>query len=212
MRVGPVRDMALAFVNLLHYFVLVFNGSDLLAVTGRDKGATWRSTNVLGWSKPRLLHELQNGRQYRTFPPGISIDWERPLYAGPPRRTDQPAHESRAGTASAAHSRIPPGDHRNSKCGTARCNHCRRHRRTHQRPRQCPRHDKGNDPPARTCRIAYWRSRRTGKGDPPGRDKLHEEVKNRLNWPVGRDHVDRIWKKVAPQWVNPRGRKRKSAK
>jgi hypothetical protein len=40
--------------------------------------ATWRSTGALGWPKARVLHELQNGREYRTFPPGISIDWSDP--------------------------------------------------------------------------------------------------------------------------------------
>jgi hypothetical protein len=37
---SPTSDRTLALVTGLHYFVLVFNGSDLLAVTGRDKGAT----------------------------------------------------------------------------------------------------------------------------------------------------------------------------
>jgi hypothetical protein len=63
----------------LHYFVLVFNGSDLLAVTGRDKDATWRTTGTLrrefDWSKRRLLQELENGLPYRTIPRGWTIDW-----------------------------------------------------------------------------------------------------------------------------------------
>ena len=62
--------------------MLVFNGSDLLAVTGRDKGATWRTTGAFcrerGWSKARLLYELQNGLPYRTFPPGHAFDWSDP--------------------------------------------------------------------------------------------------------------------------------------
>jgi hypothetical protein len=39
---------------------------------------TWRSTGALGWPRQRVLHELRNGREYRTFPPGISIDWRDP--------------------------------------------------------------------------------------------------------------------------------------
>jgi len=39
----------------------------------------WRSISAvcreLGWSKPRLLHELRAGLPYRTFPPGHIIDW-----------------------------------------------------------------------------------------------------------------------------------------
>jgi hypothetical protein len=37
---SPTRDKVLALVNGLSYFVFVFNGSDSLAVTGRDKDAT----------------------------------------------------------------------------------------------------------------------------------------------------------------------------
>ena len=48
----------------------------------RDTDATWCSTDILcralGWSKRRLLHELQNGLPYRTFPPGRTIDWHSP--------------------------------------------------------------------------------------------------------------------------------------
>jgi hypothetical protein len=60
------------------YFVRVFNGSSLFVVTGRDMNATWRSTSELGLSKAHLLHLLQNGLPYRTWPPGISIDWRDP--------------------------------------------------------------------------------------------------------------------------------------
>jgi hypothetical protein len=35
----------------------------------------WTPINQLGWSKPRLLYELQNGLPYRTYPPGVEIDW-----------------------------------------------------------------------------------------------------------------------------------------
>jgi hypothetical protein len=47
--------------------------------------ATWRSLGTLcrerGWSKPRLLHELQNGLPYRTIPLGHAIDWRHAIAA-----------------------------------------------------------------------------------------------------------------------------------
>jgi hypothetical protein len=64
--------------------VWVFNGSDLLVMPGRNIAATWRSLGTLcrerDWSRPRLLHELRQGRlpQQRTFPPGYVIDWHDP--------------------------------------------------------------------------------------------------------------------------------------
>ena len=48
-------------------------------MSGRDKDATWRTLGTLcrdlDWSRPRLIHELQNGLRYRTIPPGHTIDW-----------------------------------------------------------------------------------------------------------------------------------------
>jgi hypothetical protein len=44
--------------------------------------ATWRSLGALcrelDWSRPRALHELQNGLPYRTVPPGHTVDWYDP--------------------------------------------------------------------------------------------------------------------------------------
>jgi hypothetical protein len=61
----------------------------------------------------------------------------------------------------------------------------------------------------RECILAIKEER---PDDPPSRDDLREEVENRLNWAVGRDRVENLRKKVAPQWVKPKGRPRKSAK
>ena len=76
----PARDMAVAFVTGLHYFVCVFNGSDLLVVTRRDMNATWRTTGALcrelDWSKRRLIHEMCNRLRYRTIPEGYVIEWD----------------------------------------------------------------------------------------------------------------------------------------
>jgi hypothetical protein len=78
----PVRDKALALGNPLRYFASVFNGAHWLAVTRHDKDATWRSLSAVcrdqGWSKQRVLHELQNGLPYRTYPPGETIDFHDP--------------------------------------------------------------------------------------------------------------------------------------
>jgi hypothetical protein len=57
------------------------NGSEALAQSGRDKGATWRSLGTvcreLDWSKPRAVYELQHGLPFRTVPPGHEheADW-----------------------------------------------------------------------------------------------------------------------------------------
>jgi len=58
---------------------LFVNGSEILAVIGRDKDATWRTLGTLcrelGWSVQRLLYELHNRRvRYRTIPEGYVID------------------------------------------------------------------------------------------------------------------------------------------
>jgi hypothetical protein len=51
-------------------------------VVRRNNDATWLSADALchalGWSKRRLLYELQNGLPYRTIPPGHVIDWHDP--------------------------------------------------------------------------------------------------------------------------------------
>ena len=51
-------------------------------MAGRDKDATWRTLGTLcrelGWSRPRLFYELQNGLRTRTFPPGHVFNWHDP--------------------------------------------------------------------------------------------------------------------------------------
>ena len=50
----------------------------VLAVTrAADDPTTAQSTLIsqLSWSKSRLIYELQHGLPYRTFPPGIVVDW-----------------------------------------------------------------------------------------------------------------------------------------
>jgi hypothetical protein len=78
----PICGKALAFVIGLEYFALIFNGSDLLAVTGRDKDATGLVPGAFcdehGWPLRRLLFELRQGTvRCRTYP-AASIDWWAP--------------------------------------------------------------------------------------------------------------------------------------
>src|SRR5262245_42103823 len=79
LRFQPPPPGGVAFVNGLRYFASVCNGWCCLANLRRDIDATWRSVGAwcreAGWSKRRLLHELQNGLPYRTIPPGHTIDW-----------------------------------------------------------------------------------------------------------------------------------------
>src|SRR5215470_8239530 len=71
-RVRIVWDILLSFVN----------GSEALAVTRRDKDATWCTTGTLcrqlDWSRLRLLHELKNGLPYRTISKEYVVDWHDP--------------------------------------------------------------------------------------------------------------------------------------
>ena len=69
------RNNSLVFRVGWGYFSTVFNDSDSLVVSRRDKRATWCSTGEIGVSKPRLVYELQSGLPYRTYPPNITIDW-----------------------------------------------------------------------------------------------------------------------------------------
>jgi hypothetical protein len=85
MRVSPtfaVRGRAVAIINGLRYFAIVFNGRCRLVKPRRDMDVTYRSLGALcrdrDWSKRRLLHELQNGLTYRTIPPGHEINWHHP--------------------------------------------------------------------------------------------------------------------------------------
>ena len=65
--------------DILSLFV---SDSEALVVAGRDKDATWRTLGALcherDWSRPRLIHELQSGLRYRTFPEGHAINWHDP--------------------------------------------------------------------------------------------------------------------------------------
>jgi hypothetical protein len=79
-RDGP-RQGPLALGDGLRYFIFIFSGSCSLLMVRRNKNAVWRSLGTVcrerDWSRPRAIHELQNGLPFRTVPPGHEhkIDW-----------------------------------------------------------------------------------------------------------------------------------------
>ena len=176
----------------------------------RNKRATWCRTGTLcrerDWSRHRLIHELQNGLRYRTIPDGHTVDWTDPevlrtldVEAGAVTITDEQVAKERPyiglglvtlgieiwdGEVSS-----PPSPAADAPALAPA-------------PRRTPLTGKE----LRDCILAIQKER---PDDPPSRDDLREEVENRLNWAVGRDRVESLRKKIAPQWVKPKGRPRK---
>jgi hypothetical protein len=182
----------------------------------RDKGATWRSTGTLcrerDWSKRRLLFELENGLPYRTIPPGWTIDWSDDLV--------WPLLDIEASEISKPYGRmlpaivpptpksfraleagltlgievLPPGASADADVPSPSA--------------AAPAPPQRKTPSIKSLQDCILAIKKDWMDAPPDRDKLRELVETRLNRPVGRDLVDRIRKQVAPQWVNPRGRRR----
>jgi hypothetical protein len=75
----PVRDKPLAAVNSLRWFASVFSGLCSLAVTRRDRRATWRALGTLydrpDWSQScSLFKDLEPPRRsHRTSCWGLSV-------------------------------------------------------------------------------------------------------------------------------------------
>ena len=190
-----------------------------MASTTRDIAATWRSLAThcreLDWSRRRLLYELQNELlSYRTIPPGHVIDWHDPIvvstlnikdsevtYEGVDRVDRRAVRSYTVGievlwppdALATAEVPSPPADAPAASPAPLP-----------SAPQRKPLTGKE----LRECILAIKEER---PDDPPSRDDLREEVETRLNWAVGRDRVETIRKKVAPQWVKPKGRPRKSA-
>ncbi len=172
-------------------------------VTRRDKDATWRSVGTLcrerDWSKPRLIHELQNGLRYRTIPEGYVIDWhdrlrvqpnlnveasEVKIYVNrrwltvgievlPPMDPEVPAPSANAQAASPAPPRnISEADLRSG------LQHLVKH------------HPSGNRP--------------------PDEETLHKMLETHLGASIQRDRIRQALKDVAPHFKLRRGRPRKS--
>jgi hypothetical protein len=67
---------------------------------------------------------------------------------------------------------------------------------------------KVSDAELRDCILGIKKER---PDDPPDEDELRKEVEGRLGVPIGRNRIRKIRSKYAREWVNPRGRPRKSA-
>ena len=192
-------------------------------MSGRNKRATWRSLGTLcrelDWSLRRLIAQLQGGWPYRTIPPGHAINWNDPYdWHGLSIERSEVTLSGRVP--------VPEG-----MIGLGNLTVGLELRASPDAPADAEAPSPSVTPPVapavspaplpsaprkpltgkelRECILAIKEER---PDDPPSRDDLREEVENRLNWPVGRDRVDKVRKKVAPQWVNPKGRPRKPAK
>jgi hypothetical protein len=197
----------------------------------RDKGATWCTLgelcSALGWSRHRLLRELQEGLRYRTIPEGHVIDWHDPdvrrwlnletsevsFYdekdpagaddedeegdAWPTLRPILRGPISRYLRTTVYIEVLPPGAPADADMPSPSAD--------------VPAPPQRKPPSIKALQDCILAIKEDWTGAPPNRDKLRELVENRLNRPVGRDLVDGIRKRVAPQWVNPRGRRSESA-
>ena len=190
-------------------------------MTGRDKGATWRTTGAFcrerGWSKARLLYELQNGLPYRTFPPGHAFDWSDPylepylnveaseisfpsgvvmsaindavaVITGRPR---PPKRRSALEGITLGIEVLPPGAPADADVPSPSA--------------EAPAAPQRKPPSIKALQDCILAIREDWTGAPPDRDKLRELVENRLNRPVGRDHVDRISEASCTPMGEPEG-------
>ena len=179
--------------------------------------ATWRTLVTLcrecDWSKPRLVHELQSGLQYRTVPPGHTIDWRIPT--------------CKASLDESAVTILPvrPADERIDQYGNV----------IEPRfpvtigvevmpltdaplvPEPSSRHLRA--PSTRVAQVSEAALRRKLKeivdghpqGTPPLDEKtLHAELEKRLGARVVRDRFRAARDEVAPGFKRPRGRARKN--
>jgi hypothetical protein len=179
----------------------------LLAVTGRDKDATWRTLGTLcrelDWRRQRLLYELQNGRvPYRTVPPGHVVDWHRPRVL---RSLDIEASEV---TIVVLDRRLtvgievlPPGAPADAEVPALSAN----------APSASP------VPPRKVSEAELRKAllaivEEHPPGSPPlDEESLHKKVEGRLGAPVARERVLAARNEVAPHFKLPVGRPRKNA-
>jgi hypothetical protein len=172
----------------------------------RNKRATWCPTGETGASKPRLVHELQNGLPYRTYPPNITIDdWTDPyvqerfdVTAGmlvkfvpgprvPPilasRQIDITIEVLWPPAAPAAEAPLLPSASAEAPAATP----------TPKRP----------SPAAeKECFLAIKKKR---PNDPLSETKMLAEMKLRLGAPPVRKRVRELWRTLAPEWKQPVG-------
>jgi hypothetical protein len=208
----------LVFGVCLDYFVFIFNGSDLLAVSGRDKDATWRTLGTLcrerDWSRPRLFRELQNGLRTRTFPEGHVINWHdlNVRHALNVEASTLPfgyVSASGMGTADSSWAIqepigievLPPDAPADAEAPAPPAN----------APAASPAPPKKiSEADVRDAVLAIVREH--PQGSPPlDEGSLHKEVERRVEMPLARERVLAARNEVAPHFKLPVGRPRKNA-
>ena len=197
------------------------NGSEALAVTRRDKDATWCTTGTLcrqlDWSRLRLLHELKNGLPYRTISKEYVVDWHDPhvrrklnVEASEVQIYDAQFYDAQSGSwvvvgievlppdvptetepAPAADAEVPAPSATVPAASPAP-------------PRQVSEAD------LRRALEAIVENHPPGS-PPPNEESLCDEVERRLGVQVARDRVLAARNEVAPHVKLPVGRPRKSA-
>jgi hypothetical protein len=180
--------------------------------------ATWRATSILcrerGWSQQDLIYELEKGLPYRTDPPGWKVKWGSHLWPyfnvgaskllvppGGLRGVVPPPSTKRSDLFTwGVNLRIevlPPGVPTDANVLASSA------------PAASPAPPrKVSDAELRDCILGIKKER---PDDPPDEDELRKEVEGRLGVPIGRNRIRKIRSKYAREWVNPRGRPRKSA-
>jgi hypothetical protein len=189
--------------------------------------ATWRTLGTLcrelGWSRQRLLHELQNGRvPYRTIPEGYVIDdWLDP-YLRPylnieaseisipsgvvvgaindavaviTGRPRPPKRRSDLEGMTLGIEVLPPGAPADPAVPPPSAD----------APAASPAPRKVSEADVERCLRAIMAER---PDDPPGDDELFAEVTRRLGVSPGRDRLRQLRRRIAPEWKRPRGHPR----
>ena len=167
----------------------------------RDKRAAWKTTSELGWSEPRLRHELRSGRPFRTFPPGHEheIDWSardvnldvqgsvvtftRGAFGGPGLGFDRPTVGIEVLWDAWPDAEVTPLP-ANAPAAT---------------PRLGKRVSAADE---EKCFRDIWAEH---PDDPLSEAELLAEMNQRLGAPPVRDRVRKLWKAIAPKWKRPRG-------
>jgi hypothetical protein len=235
---SPADAMALVLGVGLYYFVLVFNGSDLLAVTGRDKDAT--RTSAKGGSEIRLreakalLVEVYGSPRLaeRMLLDELAADrmpWGSLLQKGEAsddfwKSGPRVNFEENSATNRPMHRMFfvgggiidPPDPPRG-------CEHfgvwlSRPHVLAllpEPTDAEVPAPAASPAPPRRVSEAALRNCILTIKterpNDPPDEEELWTEVERRLDATVSRDRIRQVRDDVAPEFKLPPGRPRKSA-
>jgi hypothetical protein len=172
-------------------------------VIGRDKNATWQSVGSFcserGWSKQRVIWELQNKRLLaRTMPPGYEpeIDWHSiwfPMQFNLETSTINPVGpdllpvEIEVMPADALPTPSPPAPMAASSSSSRK---------------------NVSEAELKNCILAIKTERPM---HPPDEEDLWKEVEKRLDAEVPRDRIRQTRAEVAPDWKLPPGRPRKPA-